>query len=90
MTNIKGFLISDIFVSQDSSQLNVLISSLPFENTLEAIAFYADTNDSVTNVMSFDRSNAENSIGARSTLSWPTVHFLYSTFSEILKPGYHI
>lgn len=69
MTNIKGFLISDIFVSRDSSQLNVLISSLPFENTLEAIAFYADTNDSVTNVMSFDRSNAENSIGARSTLS---------------------
>lgn len=69
MTNIKGFLISDIFVFRDSSQLNVLISSLPFGNTLEAIAFYADTNDSVTNVMSFDRSNTENSIGARSTLS---------------------
>lgn len=68
MTNIKGFLISDIFVSRYSSQLNVLISSLPFENTSEAIAFYADTNDSVTNVTFFDRSNAENSIGAR-TLS---------------------
>lgn len=50
MKNIKGFIISDIFVSQDSSQLNVLISSLPFKNTLKAIAFYADTNDPVTNV----------------------------------------
>lgn len=50
MTNVKGFVISDIFVSRGSSQLDVLISSLPFKNTLKAIAFHADTNDSVTNV----------------------------------------